>query len=363
MEAAMAWFHRFETISVIPKYAEDPVEATPVMFMGFPSDEQVGYGLVFDWPDDEKFERENFFYQGRMYLSTLVGPHDMFSFWRAAQLVRWFTEVDDGLVQLHIFDFVYRKRKISEGNRKWLNERYPGLDQEVERVMQLPIPQWLVDKVLERWSEPHAKTYPWTITDEVRAGTLQWDERFASIGVITPAEEDRQSALWETILPKYRPIIGRIRRACGEYIQDPDDQRATLYSRKEELISLVDRGCERKYGLFITAAVAYIASERASAGIFADMAVFLIGSGSSPLSMARYCDQREARLIRLVAPWVSKRWRWAKPFNPEQIDRMVETLITALVEYFPSESHEGRFKEYVLSRFDIDLDAPAKASA
>lgn len=369
MPTVESWFHRFESIQVILKGADQPVEVTPVMFLRFPSESEAGCGLVFSWPKEgEALTRKSFYGpNGRLYLHVLLSPHNFFDFWRCMLLVDTCECVDDALVQLHIPALVCRRRTmLDEHTRRRCIEQLSGGEATLEELMHRQIPEWLVEFVLKEWSKPYAASCLWAITDEVRAGTIEWSEDFEALGVMHPDEEDRQNALWAELLPRYRAIVRRIARACHERVEDPTDERASLLHERDALIALADAGCEEEHGPYITAALAYIAGKRnkASNGVGTDMMLMYLVAAYEvhPLAGARIDDLREERLIKAAAHWVAKRWRHGHPFEPGQVTEMSQTLRRLLNHYFPFDSHVEDLKAYLNHRYGVDLDTPKHAS-
>lgn len=350
------WFREFEPVRVVPKGATEPVEAVPVLFSGFPSLEEAGFGLRFKRFGEVRHRTDAFRVGRTLYLCALVGPHDLFAFWRGCLLLARCREVDDWLVQNCLFDATARGReeRRQPADRARVIEALDGGEATLEAAMAERPPEWLLEKIVELWSLRGSNPSPRILTEERRAGTIEWRPAFDRLGALTPEESDRRDALWERLRPAYLPVMRRIGKAAGAPVATPIDERYALSEFRGALIALHDAGAEEKHGPHVVAAVAFVASKRSSPRVLAEVAATFAGE-LHPLAIARDADRREERLIRLLAPWVAKRMRAGAPFHVDQVGDARIFLAFQLRRHFPRPSHERLLREEILARYDVRL--------
>ncbi|MBI2473345.1 hypothetical protein HYV70_02220 [Candidatus Uhrbacteria bacterium] len=353
-----AWFHDFEPITVVlrrEKKEDFSCIATPVLFSGFPSSEEAGFGLRFKSFEQVEFPRDAFHSEDRgLYLCSNVSPHDLFAFWRACQLLPKCTFLDSGIVQLHLFDVTQRSpRFVEEYSKKTVNETLVGGQQNLDTIMQTPVPDWLVDKLIELWSVNGSSPFHHCVREEVRAGLLAWRKEFDTLGILSPKEFDRLNDLWEEVRPQYLPVMRQMVDVVGgwEVFYVHSDEKIALSKQREALLKLYEAGAHQKYGLYATAAAAFIASERVDEDLLETFTGYMI----PPLYTARRYDRKENHYLHQTSAWVAKKERKGKPYNPDQVLMAREKIVEILQQYFPGLTHEQKIEKVLKERFGFDL--------
>ena len=118
------------------------------------------------------------------YVCREMGKKHFIAAWRAIQLLRCMSIIERNSIRA-AYHASMRKRKEDEDTK----ETVSAVGQKnFDRVMALPVPEEIIRLTLERsrrenWTE---RSPVWSITDEVRAGTIQWRSEFADFGVEYP---------------------------------------------------------------------------------------------------------------------------------------------------------------------------------
>jgi len=312
-----------------------PVTVTPVMYWEL-GHHPPGYGLMLHKPGTTKYPSDLFRSERALYSSSIIST-DFISFWRAALLLRECRFFTDWFVQNLVFEIVDTPfEDLKTHVQQEVLETVSGGRETVERIRAMSPPDWLLERTLKEWAVPGCRAAIRTMTRELRAGTVTWRDEFAKLGVLTPEEEDARKTLWEELEPQFTPIIRRLSKVLGEYHHD-------ALCAQDELILLSRAGTIEAHGPFITAALAFIAGQRPRAEIVAETCIIM---GGNPWSMARFYDEREHRWIKLITPWVAKRWRRGQPFDPEQITAIYTILVALLKAYFHNGSTSELMERY-----------------
>ncbi|NQV90760.1 hypothetical protein HQ487_05160 [Candidatus Uhrbacteria bacterium] len=122
------------------------------------------------------------------------------------------------------------------------------------------------------------------------------------------------SATW----PRIEPHLSGIMRAAAEVVFQSGHEVKGI---QPVIAKLVKAEVLHKEGPYVTAVLALMVSMRGEKDLF-------------------YYKDREARDLRLIAPWVAKRWRRGGRYQEGQIDQVHHKLVKLMAEHFPHGKRE-----------------------
>jgi len=212
---------------------------------------------------------------GQKYIWGVVTPRNLIAAWRATELIRHFDAV--GYETLRI---VYNA-----------GIRYPG-DEEVRScvdqaktkispklygdIMAITVPEKVIRAILDNQGDEFAPNL-WPITDEVRAGTVEWRQEFADAGVKHPDEVDAEYRAQQKTIAKFEGELLSYAKSRGL-----DRDCNGMKYVEVAILAIAETGKDRFRSNLITVALAGVLGERS-------IALFSM----STLRIAPYADKEE----------------------------------------------------------------------
>ena len=288
----------------------------PVVFDGI---NNCGVGLF--WPSGDSLDG---------IIWGLFTPRDLITAWRATEVLSRLDSIENGT--LCAAYYTGKRNPHASDKESYVDPMIAKIGEgRYDEIMQKPIPEAIVRAILDGQGKDFAPdTYP--ITDEVRAGTIEWRQEFADAGIEHPdsvdARERRHGAAikeFESLLSPYAEHLGLPRKCFG------------MYAVERALATLVDKGADRSHPDYVVVALAGVAGELGSS-VFS---MFLAPMARSEYQ--EYMEERTEEAIASSAQWLSEESRrpvhlWERRRRAISIEEANQLLRQLLEEYFPQES-------------------------
>lgn len=221
----------------------DPVLCTPIVF-----DDGVkcGVGVIVD---------------GEILRWGLFAPRDYVASWRAGEILRHFGHIDTSLLRgayyaasrsLNDVDATSYARPIIEKIGK----------EEHGKIMSLPIPEKVVDVILDGRKNEGFKPNLYPLTEEVEAGTLTWRNEFSEVGVLTPGQYRTRKRMREEVEEKTSDHLHALVNVIGV-----EQMELGIHEVKNNLVILFEKRAHEECPVYILVALATITSNIAIANM------------------------------------------------------------------------------------------------
>lgn len=249
--------------------------------------------------------------------TALRWPHDLIAAWRGAEML---THVSNAPVTEKTL-FIAYLAGVREPN---LNEREAcirlfirdvGLEK-YKQGLQKPVPERIIQAILtnQRKKSPPALN---TISDEVRAGTINWRSEFDDFGIMHPREVEAEQRKQEKIIAQFEQVLtsyaytrGIPRQSCGmRYVE-------------RALLDLVGKGVSET--LFSRELVAL-------AGVIGELSCRQFALHTSPYSHHIWNDHTIGGAIQYAIDWLSSE----DPSVAQKRDEMSWFMLSQLEKHSP----------------------------
>lgn len=275
-----------------------------------------------------------FYEDGKGQVWGMVTPRNLVAAWRGTEVLRRLDTIEHGTLAAAYYTGVrdphesdmksYVEPTIAKIGRATYNE-----------IMAMPVPEQIIRAILDNQKDDFAPAlYP--ITDEVRAGTIQWRQEFADAGIKHPDEIDAKKRAQEETVAKFERLLAsyagsrNLSRQCMgmDYVEDA-------------LLTLVDKGANQTHPDHVLVALAGVVGELAISEFSMTMLPF------GPCSHEEYnaqMDKTKERAFDHSASWLaSNSGRSRLAFWKRQQDSFTRTSAKELLrrllgEYFPPKS-------------------------
>ena len=116
----------------------------------------------------------------------LGGPRDLITSWRATEIVRHFTVIDNYTLSKTFYAGRRYKQWNNEEKKKYLDPVIVIIGQELyDKIMSMPIPEKIIRAILDNQDLDYCPdTFP--IEDEIKAGTVKWRQEFTIVDIKNP---------------------------------------------------------------------------------------------------------------------------------------------------------------------------------
>lgn len=296
---------------------DEPIKCTPVVY-----DEMSNCGVGVFYED------------GHGQVWGMVTPRNLIVAWRGTEVLRRLDTIehgtlcaayDTGVRDPHESDMKSRvEPTIAKIGRAAYNE-----------IMAMPVPEQIVRAILDNQKDDFAPAlYP--ITDEVRAGTIQWRQEFADAGIKHPDEIDAKERAQEETVAKFERLL-----ASYAGSQSLSRQCMGMNYVEGALLTLVEKGANRSHPDHVLVALAGVVGELAISEFSMTMLPF------GPRSREEYkaqMDKTKEKAFDHSASWLasnSGRSRfafWKRQQDSFTSNNAKELLHRLLGEYFPPKS-------------------------
>jgi hypothetical protein len=227
---------------------------------------------------------------------TLLCPHDLITFWRASLILRKLEEIHwDDLANSYSIacrDISYRdEEEILEIGSRLNSDDYRD-------IMARKVPEKIVRLLKNHFEE--LSIPPYTVTDEVKAGTLQWDEKFSEYGVLHPEKEDE-------LIEEANKNVYRYEKYLSKYASEKKIPRDSILFNEiaDYLFLAVQRNIETNCGMSIALGFAITLGERSCSNFVDGMLDLYEDDEADFLHM----DESFIEEVKEVSKWLSKNFR------------------------------------------------------
>jgi len=299
---------------------DEPIQCTPVVY-----DEAYNFGVGVFYED------------GKGQVWGMVTPRNLIAAWRATEILRHLDVIEPGTLCCAYYTGMRdphesdMKSRIEPTIAKIGRATY-------DAIMSMPVPEQIVRAILDNQKDDFAPSlYP--ITEEVRAGTIQWRQEFADVGISHPdaidaAERAREETIvkFERLLTSYAGSRNLSRECMGMgYVESA-------------LLALVDKSANRTHPDHVLVALAGVVSELA----VSEFSMVMVPFGLHGHDAVRtHMDRTKEEAIKHSAGWLISSskpsglarfafWRrQPASFTPGSAAELLRRLLD---EYFPPKS-------------------------
>ncbi len=251
----------------------------------------------------------------------LVVPHDLLTCWRGMLILQEVKNLGKG----DLCNAYYAgQRELHESDKHGVDEIIAKIGRDTyDAIMARPIPDEVIDLIIKLTDEGnHVALYP--ITEEVKAGTLQWRDDFVRIGVKHPQQvADREAA--------EKRVIGRYDSYLADYAKSHGYPRKCMIMWNIEgvIVDAIEKGVEAQHGQDIVLGVAI-------ARAHGYMAAFTVFDG--------FADEEDIKrsvsdCVRQAAKWLTSQfgtgWLVKRPKRSQQEYESFIQLLNNVWEKMP----------------------------
>lgn len=300
-------------MAIVDGVSEEPIGVTPMVYDDLGN---CGVGIRYD--------------NGTGNVWGLMSPRDLVASWRATEVLKLLDHIEHGtLCSVYYTGMRNPHESDMEPHVNPMIEKIGRA--EYDRIMSMPVPEKIIRAIIDNQGHesgdelPSPSTYP--LTNEVRAGTIEWRQEFADAGVEDPIEVDAEQQTQKDIIAPYEDLLQEItdfRELPRECFGMSDTTSALLQVDAEGIADKHDRR--------IAMAVAAVGGEIMSA----DSVRFLmpsIGPRSSE-ELYRQMEQAKREAVVKYAKWWGKdsqRKRWWQLRRKQTVQRYTISEMEALL--------------------------------
>jgi len=267
---------------------------------------------------------------GQKCIWGLLTPRNIIAAWRGTEILHRLGTIKSGTLCEVYFTGVRNPSKFDK--ESYIEPIIARIGERMyEKIMSLPVPEQIIRAILDNQKEDfHPDLYP--ITDEVRAGTIQWRQEFADAGVIHPDEVDAKERTEKEIITRCEPLLDSYAKSrrlprhclCMNYVESV-------------LLTLVEKGANKTNSDSVLVALA---------GVVGDIAISTMSMGLAHYSQKEYESQANNKRNQATsqsAKWLALSSRRFFFFKKRDLELFTEQkawdiLTKMFTEYFPMES-------------------------
>lgn len=296
---------------------DEPIKCTPVVY-----DEMLHCGV-------------GVFYEGgHGQVWGMITPRNLIAAWRGTEVLRRLDTIERGTLCAAYYTGVrdphesdmksHVEPTIAKIGRATYNE-----------IMAMPVPEQIIRAILDNQKEDFAPAlYP--ITDEVRAGTIQWRQEFTDAGIKHPDEIDAKKRAQEETVAKFERLLASYARS-----RDLPRECKGMWNVEGALLTLVDKAAGQTHPDHVLVALAGVVGELAISEF--SMTILPFGPCSREEYDAQMDKTKECAFDHSASWLASNAGRSRLAFWKRQRDSFTRTSAKELLrrllgEYFPPKS-------------------------
>lgn len=172
-----------------------------------------------------------FFFEKGPFLTGLHPRRKKIVSWRAMEILSMLDEIEVRTMALAhlVSERAFSHQKVFDPDiLKEITDKI-GKDS-YDRIMSIPVPRELIDAIIESHTEDDIIS----ISEEISAGTMVWEDRFSEIGVMHPDKLAEESRRRETVISRYRDFLA----SYGKFVEADEETMNCVECR---LVSLSDQ--------------------------------------------------------------------------------------------------------------------------
>lgn len=298
----------------------DMMKCTPVVY-----DEAstCGVGVLFE--------------NGHGQVWGLTSPRNLITAWRATEVLCLLASVESGT--LCAAYFAGQREPHESDVKSHVDPIIAKIGRQAyNEIMARRVPEEIVRAILDNQKgSDHPAPDLWPITDEVRAGTIQWRQEFTDAGIVHPDVVDAKKRAQEQVIARFEQLLSFYARS-----RDLPRQCLGMGQVEAALLTLDSKGATQKLSDRVLVALSGVVGELASFEFM--MGIMPFGGASSPEDDERQLNSAKRRALGHSATWLASNWKrprfafWRRPKESFTQKGALELLSRLLEEYFPQES-------------------------
>lgn len=317
MREAQIHFKNESFMARVVGKGDEPIKCTPVVY-----DEPFNCGLGIFYED------------GKGEVWGMVSPRNLIAAWRGTEVLRRLDIIEIGT---HCAAYYTGVRDPLESDMKsYVEPTIAKIGRAAyDEIMSMPVPEEIVTAILLNQKDEFAPAlYP--ITDEVRAGTIQWRHDFAAFDIKHPDDVDAEKRAQKETIAKFERLLTSYARS-----RSLDRQCYGMWYVEGALLTLVNKGANQTHPDHVLIALAGVVCELAVSQFAMSFMPF------GPSSKEEYdaqTDKRKGEAIGHSANWLASNtsrhgWSrlvfWKRNQNTFTRTEAQKLLTRLLAEYFP----------------------------
>lgn len=310
-------------MALVPEQGDQPIKCTPVVY---DAEYNCGVGIFYE--------------NGKGQTWGLVCPRNLIAAWRGTEVLRLLKVIEHGT--LHDAYHVGLRNPNESDFERVIKPTIELIGKEThDRIMSMPVPETIIRAILDnQGDESKPDLYP--ITEEVRAGTIEWRQEFTDAGIRHPNEIDAEKKAQEDIIAKHEELLASYASAANL----PRDCMG-MGNVEGALLTIVEKGADKVHPAHVVVALAATVGSLATA----ELAMSMFPVGPRTVDEAdRFMDEQKDQALTNTANWLSvvtrgSRFSWKGLFGGNKdtlsFDNAKQLLDKLLTEYFPRKSSEA----------------------
>lgn len=298
---------------------DQPTQCMPIVY---DEDFNCGIGVIYD--------------DGKGQVWGMVSPRNLIAAWRGTEVLRLLDVIEHGT--LHNAYHTGLRNPHESDLERTVKPMIEKIGREAyDRILSMPVPETIIRAILDNQNgEFKPDLYP--ITDEVRAGTIQWRREFEEYGIKHPDEVDAKAKAQEEMIAKFEKLLGSYASSAGL-----SRQCLGMNHVEGALLTIVDKGANKTHSDHVLVALAGAVGSLATA----EFAMFMMPFGpSSQAEAERTMARQKDEALTKAARWLSagrSRFSLASLLGRRKdsmtFDEAKTLLGKLLTEYFPPKQH------------------------
>jgi len=307
-------------MAIVQEKGEMPILCTPVVY-----EEPTNFGVGV------------FYENGGGSVWGLVKPRNMIAAWRGTEVLRRLGKIEFSTLCNAYYTGLRNPHKSD------MKSRIEPMIQKIGRttyddIMAMKVPETIIRAILDNQKTEDEMFKPdlYPITDEVRAGTIEWRQEFADAGIKNPETVDAEALAQKKIIAGFEKLLQLYARS-----EKLDRHCFGMSNVEGVLLSIVEKGTGKTRPDCVLVALAGTVGSLVSA----EFVSTLFPNGfSSQKEYDQYMEERKCEAIEHSAQWLAtnfKKPRWLfftskKRFYILGVESAKQLLTKLLEEYFPT---------------------------
>ena len=278
------------------------------------------------------------FRDGTAQVWGMMSPRNLIAAWRGTEVLRRLDTVENGT----LCAAYYTGSRDPHGTdiKSHVEPTVAKIGQKVyKEIMSMAVPEKIIRAILDNQKNkddiaPNLDP----ITDEVRAGTIQWRQEFADAGIKHPDEIDAKERM-------QKKIIAEFERLLSSYAANKGMSRHCMGMSHVEsaVLALVKKDANKTYSNEVIMALAGVVGELS----ISEFSMFMIPIRSSRKQYDSHMDETKEKALDNSAEWLASYsnrphiFFWKRPQKSFTHDSAKELLQQLLEEYFPLKKPES----------------------
>ncbi len=308
-------FSNVPFMAYVESMGDELIECTPVVY-----GDGLNYGISVLFPNMESITW------------GLVTPRNLITAWRGTEILRHIHTIENGTLCAAYYTGI---RSPHESDMKsYVEPIIKKIGRDVyDTIMSMTVPEQIIRAILDNQNgDSKPDLYP--ITDEVRAGTIEWRQEFVEFGIKHPDDVDNEERLQKETIAKFERLLASYARSRSI----PRNCMGMNYV-ESALLTLVDKKANEEHSDNVLIALSGVVGELS----ITNFAAFILPFGIS--NQAEYdarINKTKEEALEYSASWLASiskppwfsflRKKETVSFTSENATKLLREL---LEKYFP----------------------------